>query len=155
MHSHLAIIGKSGPLAMKPDSSVTITEKNPMFNDVEMFSHDFPLPLDGNRHLVQNLENVNSKMRAVDMEGERLQIVMDGVPMRTAVLKVQEDVVVEDAIDVNLDATNRTFKDMIQDMRCRDVEIKDNILIGEKCFVTQDMVKRLINAVINRNQLCF
>ena len=132
MHSHLAIIGKSGPLALKPDSTVTIVEKNPMFNDVEMFSHTFSLPLDGNRHLVQNLENVNSGMRAVDMEGERLQIVMDGVPMRTAVLKVQEDVVVEDAIDVNLDATNRTFKDMIQDMRCRDVEIKDNILIGEK-----------------------
>ena len=132
MHSHLAIIGKSGPLAMKPDSSVTITEKNPMFNDVEMFSHDFPLPLDGNRHLVQNLENVNSKMRAVDMEGERLQIVIDGVPMRSAVLKVQENVRVTDSIDVNLDATNRTFKDMIQDLRCRDVDIPDDILIGEK-----------------------
>ena len=132
MHSHLAIIGKSGPLAMKPDSSVTITEKNPMFNDVEMFSHDFPLPLDGNRHLVQNLENVNSKMRAVDMEGERLQIVIDGVPMRSAVLKVQEDARVTDSIDVNLDATNRTFKDMIQDLRCRDVSVDDDILIGEK-----------------------
>jgi hypothetical protein len=45
---------------------------------------------------------------------------------------VQESVKLDGTIDVNLDATNRTFKDMIQDLRCRDVSVDDNILIGEK-----------------------
>ena len=132
MKSHIALKAKSGYLAMKPDASLTITEKNPMFNDVEMFSQTFQLPLDKNRHLAKNLDDVNSTLRAVDMEGERIDVIVDGIPMRTAVLKVQDDVVIDNSIDVNLDATNRTFKDMIQDMQCRDVDLVDDILIGEK-----------------------
>ena len=33
MHSHLAIIGKNGELTLKPDDSLTVTDKNPMFNE--------------------------------------------------------------------------------------------------------------------------
>ncbi len=132
MHSHLAIIGTNGELALKPDASITITEKNPMFNDTEMFSRTFQLPLDKNRKLLKNLDNVNANMRAVDLEGERFNIVVDGVPLRSAVLRVQENAVIGDTIDVNLDATNRTFKDMIQNMRCRDVSVDSDIAIGEK-----------------------
>lgn len=132
MHSHLAIIGTNGELALKPDQSINITEKNPMFNDVEMFSQQFQLPFEKNRHLVKNMEARDSSMRAIDVENERFRIVLDGLPARSTVLRVGEDVVLDDSIDVNLDATNRTFKDMIADMKCRDVSVDDDILIGEK-----------------------
>ena len=132
MKSHLAIVGKSGTLALKPDSSVSITEKNPMFNDVEMFSAPFELPFDLNRHLMKNIDDVNSTLRASDVEGEQFRIIADGLPLRNTVLKVQDDVVLKDALSVNLDATHRTFKDMIQDMKCREVTVDDDILIGEK-----------------------
>ena len=132
MHSHIAIIGSKGEMALEPDTSLSITEKNPMFNDVEMFSQQFKLPFDKNRRYVENIEARDSTMRPVDMEGERLQLVIDGIPMRTTVMKVGDDVVLEDSIDVNLDATNRTFKDMIADLKCRDVKVDDDILIGEK-----------------------
>jgi hypothetical protein len=97
-----------------------------------MFSQQFRLPFDKNRRYVENIEARDSTMRPVDMEGERLQLVIDGIPMRTTVMKVGDDVVLEDSIDVNLDATNRTFKDMIADLKCRDVKVDDDILIGEK-----------------------
>lgn len=132
MKSHLAIVGKSGTLALKPDSSVSFTERNPMFNDVEMFSAPFELPFDLNRHLMKNIDDVNSTLRASDVEGEQFRIIADGLPLRNTVLKVQDDVVLKDALSVNLDATHRTFKDMIQDMKCREVTVDDDILIGEK-----------------------
>lgn len=132
MHSHLAIIGKNGELALKPDQSITITDKNPMFNDQEMFSQPIPLPFKLNRHVLKNMDDVNSAMRSAAVDGDRYQIVVDGIPLRTATLKVQDAVKMNGTIDVNFDGTNRTFKDMIADMRCRDVEVKDDILIGEK-----------------------
>jgi hypothetical protein len=80
MHSHLAIIGKNGELALKPDQSINITEKNPMFNDVEMFSQQFQLPFDKNRRLLKNMEARDSSMRATDVENERFNIVAEGIP---------------------------------------------------------------------------
>ncbi len=132
MHSHLAIIGKNGELALKPDTSVTITDKNPMFNDVEMFTQTIPLPFDRNRHVLKNMDDVNSTLRATDVENERFKFVLEGIPFRNASIKIQEGTKLDGTVDVNFDATNRTFKDMVQDMRCRDVTVDDNILIGEK-----------------------
>ena len=132
MHSHLAIEGKNGTVALKPDASLTITDKNPMFNDLEMHSYPFELPFDLNRHLMKNIDDVNSTLRAQDVEGEQFRIIADGLPLRNTVMKVQDDVVMKDALSVNLDASHKTFKDMIQDMRCRDVTVDDDILIGEK-----------------------
>lgn len=132
MHSHLAIIGTNGELALKPDTSLTVTDKNPMFNDVEMFTQTIPLPFDLNRHVLKNMDDVNSTMRSADVQGERFQFVLDGIPFRNAAIKIQEGTKLDGTIDVNFDATNRTFKDMIADMRCRDVTVDDDILIGEK-----------------------
>ena len=132
MHSHLAIIGKNGELTLKPDDSLTVTDKNPMFNDVEMFSQPLALSFDKNRHILKNMDDVNSTMKAAEVDNERFRIVLDGIPLRTAALKIQDGVKLNDTIDVNFEATTKTFKDMIADMRCRDVEVKDDILIGEK-----------------------
>ena len=132
MHSHIAIIGKNGELALKPDTSLNVTDKNPMFNDVEMFTQTIPLPFDKNRHVLKNMDDVNSTMRSADVQGERFQFVLDGIPFRNTAIKIQEGTKLDGTIDVNFDATNRTFKDMIADMRCRDVTVDDDILIGEK-----------------------
>lgn len=132
MHSHIAIIGTNGELALKPDTSLNVTDKNPMFNDVEMFTQTIPLPFDLNRRVLKNMDDVNSTMRSADVQGERFQFVLDGIPFRNAAIKIQEGVKLDGTIDVNFDATNRTFKDMIADLRCRDVTVDDDILIGEK-----------------------
>lgn len=133
MHSHLAIVDKQNrPLALKPGTSLTITDKNPMFNDVEMFSQPIPLPFELNRHLLGNMDDVNSTMRADDIRGSRFRVIVGGLPLRNTAIKIQEGTLINDTIDVNFDATNRTFKDMISDMRCRDVKIDDKIIVGEK-----------------------
>ena len=133
MHSHIAILdSKNRPLTLQPKTSINITDKNPMFNDVEMFSQPIPLPFEQNRHLLGNMDDRDSTARANDIRGERFRILVDGLPLRNTAIKVQEGTLLNDTIDVNFDATNRTFKDMISDMRCRDVQIDDKIIIGEK-----------------------
>lgn len=133
MHSHIAILdSKNRPLTLQPDTSINITDKNPMFNDVEMFSQPIPLPFEQNRHLLGNMDDVNSSTRANDIRGERFRILVDGLPLRNTAIKVQEGTLLKDSIEVNFDAANRTFKEMIQNMRCRDVVIDDDIKIGEK-----------------------
>lgn len=133
MHSHIAILdSKNRPLTLKPDTSINITDKNPMFNDVEMFSQPIPLPFEQNRHLLGNMDDRDSTARANDIRGERFRILVDGLPLRNTAIKVQEGTLLDGEIEVNFDATNRSFKDMIADMRCRDVTVDDDILIGEK-----------------------
>ena len=141
MHSHLAIIGKNGELTLKPDDSLTVTDKNPMFNDVEMFSQPLALSFDKNRHILKNMDDVNSTMKAAEVDNERFRFIVDGIPFRTAALKIQDGSKLDDTIDVNFEATTKTFKDMIQDMRCRDVEVDPDILIGEK---VGDVVRRWV-----------
>lgn len=132
MHSHIAIQGPSGPLALKPDTDLTITDKNPMFNDVEMFSQPIQLPFDLNRHILKNMDHVNSAIRPADLNEQKFGIYVDGLPLRQALLKVQEGVNLDGSIDVNFDSFNRTFKDMIADLKCRDIPVDSDILIGEK-----------------------
>ena len=150
MQSHLTIEGPDGNLAINPDTQLPITDKNPMFNDVEMFSHPIQLPFDLNRHLLKNMDDVNSSIRAADVEGGRYRIIVDGIPFRTATIRVQDAVKLDGSIDVNFDAANRTFKDMIADMRCRDVKVDDDILIGEKISDVQVYVqyREIIEPVI-------
>ena len=132
MKSHLAIVGKSGNLALKPDASITVIEKNPMFNNVEMHSYPFELPFEQNRHLIKNMDDVNSTLRAQDVDGEPFAIIADGIRLRNTVMKVQEDAEIKNALSVNFDSNQKTLRGMIEDMNCQDVKIKDRLQIGEK-----------------------
>ena len=132
MHSHIAIEGPSGPLTLKPDADLTITDKNPMFNDVKMFSQPIQLPFETNRHLLKNMDDVNSDMRPAELNEQKFGIIVDGLPLRQALIKIQEGVNLDGCIDVNFDSFNRSFKDMIADLKCRDIPVDNDIVIGEK-----------------------
>ena len=71
MHSHLAIKIDGQELALKPDLSIDFEEKNPLFNDAEMFSYPFEMPFDGNRVLLKNMDDVDSDLRPVDIERKK------------------------------------------------------------------------------------
>ena len=132
MHSDIAIGVAGHMFALPEDQSIDIEEQNPMFHDVEMHSYPVELPFDNNRAVFGNIDDVNSSLRAVDVEGQTARIFVSGLPFRTSILHVQEDVVLNDSISVNFDSRTKTFKDMIQDMKCREVPVDDNIKIGQK-----------------------
>lgn len=132
MNSHLTILINDKPVALPDDFSIDIEDQNPVFNDTEMFSYPFSIPLDGNRWLVKNIEDVHAAVRAVNMEYLPTRIHADGLPFRSGTLVMQDDEEITDSLSMNIDASTQSFNDLISDLQCRDIPVKDQIIIGEK-----------------------
>lgn len=132
MNSHLSILINDKPVALPDDFSIDIEDQNPMFNDTEMFSYPFSIPLDGNRWLVKNIEDVHAAMKAVNMEHLPVRINADGLPFRSGTLVMQDDEEITDSLSMNIDASTQSFSELISDLQCRDIPVKDQIIIGEK-----------------------
>lgn len=136
MNSKLTILANGKPLALKEDASISIELKNPLFNDTEMFSYPVELPIEGNRHVLKNVDDVSSDIRPVSYEHTPMQIIADGVPFASGTAIIQEDERLEDSISLNVDASTQSFVDLIGDLKCNEVPIptkyRDQLLIGEK-----------------------
>lgn len=132
MNSHLSILINDKPVALPNDFSIDIEDQNPVFNDTEMFSYPFSIPLDGNRWLVKNIEDVHAAMKAVNMEHLPVRINADGLPFRSGTLVMQDGEEITNSLSMNIDASTQSFSELISDLQCRDIPVKDQIIIGEK-----------------------
>ena len=115
-------------------TSITITEKSPVFNDGNAFSIPFQLNAEMNRHLLGNATEVEgiSFYEAIDRKPATLYV--QGIPLFYGVIRLDsEEAAMEDGyIEVNLESGNLTFNDRIDGMNCRDVPLMDKIILGEK-----------------------
>jgi len=132
MKSHLTILIDDKPAAQSSDFSIDIEDSNPVFNDTEMFSYPFTLPLDGNRWLLKNIEDPRASIRAVNLEHKPTKIYADGLPFRSGTLVMQDDEEITNSLSMNIDASTQSFSDLIGSLNCRDIPVKDTIIIGEK-----------------------
>lgn len=134
MHSHINIesVDNKRTMTLPEGQSIDIEEQNPLFGDVEMMSYPVSFPFDYNRGVFKNIDDRDSDLRAQDVEGGQFRIMVDGLPFRTTVLHVQEDEVLKDRIAVNFDSRTKTFKDMLNNLKCREVPVTEDIPIGEK-----------------------
>lgn len=132
MNSHIRIQIDGKEQVLPSDFSLDIEERNPLFNDTEMFSYPVSLPLNGNRSTVKNVEDVNSDARVSDLEHLPMRCWVDGFPFRSGVAVVQEDEEVKDSVSLNMDASTQSFSDLIGDLKCNEIPVKDEIVIGEK-----------------------
>jgi len=132
MKSHLSINVNGHYLSLPEDFSIDVEDLNPIFNDMEMFSYPVEIPLENNRAVVKNVDDINSDLRPVSLEHVPVKIFVDGIPFRSGTAVMQEDEEVADSLSMNVDASTQTFDDLIGDLDCRDVPLKDDILIGEK-----------------------
>ena len=132
MNSHLAVKIDGQEMTLLPDQTIDVENRNPLFNDTEMFSYPFNPPFDLNRHLFKNLDDPDSDMRPIVMEHKPAQIFGEGLPLASGVTVVQEDETLTDSMNMNIDASTRSFEDLIGDLECRDVPLKDKIQVGEK-----------------------
>ena len=90
MHSHLDIEVKGKPLELGDDFELPIEERNPMFYDNEMHSWPVPVPVEGNRTVLQNIDDARGDIRPSDLENADVRIVADGMPFKSGCLKMQE-----------------------------------------------------------------
>ena len=132
MNSHLAIKVAGEEMALRPDQTVDFELANPLFNDTEMFSLPFNPPFEQNRHLMKNMDDVKSDVSPMTMEGLPAVVYGEGLPMHSGIIVVQEDEELDGGMSLNIDASKQSFDDLIGDMTCQDVPLKDRIQIGEK-----------------------
>ena len=132
MKSHLTILINDKPMALPDDFSIDIEDKNPVFNDTETFSYPFSIPLEGNRWLVKNIDDIRAAVRAVNLEHLPTRIHADGLPFRSGTLVMQDEEEITDSLSMNIDAGTQSFSELISNLDCRDIPVKDTIIIGEK-----------------------
>lgn len=152
MNSKLVILAEGKPMALNDDFSISVEMSNPLFNDTEMFSYPVSLPLDGNRHVLKNVDDINSDLRLVSYEHTPMQIIADGIPFASGTAVMQEDEAVEGSLSMNIDASTQSFDDLIGDLKCRDVPIpaedKEDLLIGEKIGNVHVKIEYKYHAVV-------
>ena len=107
MTSHLVVKYDREPLTLQPDTSIDIEDKNPLFNDVGLFSYPIPLPVEGNRYVTRNVDNPQAADRAVELEQKRMDVIVDGLPLRSGVAIVQEGEEIEKTLSMNIDESTR------------------------------------------------
>lgn len=132
MNSHLSVKVDGADMTLRPDQTIDFELSNPVFNNVEMFSLPFNPPIAENRHLMHNLDDPKSDIRPVSLEGKPAIVYGEGLPLHSGVVTIQDDEELIDGMSMNIDASTRSFDDLIGDLECRDVPLKDKIQIGEK-----------------------
>ena len=131
MKEHLALKVRGKYANLPEDFSIDIEDVNPIFNDYESFSFDAPLPIESNKHILKDLANVKSDKRLVDLENESIQVIAEGIPFRTGRLQTNEGEVIAKDVTFSMISSARTIQDMVADLQCRDIPVKDKIQIGE------------------------
>ena len=117
---------------MRPDESIDIEDRNPLFNADEMFSYPIRVPFEGNRQVTRSLGGHQSAIRPVDIEHSPMRVLIDGLPMRAGTAVVSEGEALEGGLSVSMERAERSFTDLIADLECRDIPLADEIKIGEK-----------------------
>jgi len=132
MHSHLDIQINGQSLVLPDDFSLSVSEQNPMFNDVSFFSYPASIPTKGNMAVLKNIAHRDSNMRAMDFEHADTRIYADGLPLNHGQVITQDGSEIKDTFEFNIDAQQQSFSELIGDLECQDVAVKDRLLIGKQ-----------------------
>lgn len=136
MNSHIAILAGGKPMTLPQDFSISVEMNNPLFHDSDLFSYPVELPVEGNRHVLKDVDDVAADMRPIDLERTPMQIYIEGMPFASGPAVVQEDERTDGKVSVSIDASTRSFSDLISDLKCNEVPIpahyRPSLLIGEK-----------------------
>lgn len=131
MNERLAIKIGEQYLALPGDFSIDIEDVNPLFNDSESFSYEVEVPMETNRHIMKDIDNICSDKRLVNIENQDMRIIAEGIPFRSGRLRTREDQEIGETISISLVSSVKILSDLIADKNCQDIPVKDKIKIGE------------------------
>lgn len=131
MTNHITIQANGKPLSLPEKFSLDLEYKNPLFNDAESYSYPAEIPLDGNRHFVKNIEDRRSPLRPTSVENTKARIYAEGLPVFDGKIKVGDGEELTSSLSLNVEGGN-TLRDLIADLDCKDIPVKDTLIIGQK-----------------------
>ena len=129
--SHLSVKINNQYLTVPEDFSVDFEDVNPLWNDYESFAADIELPVEPNRAVLTDVDTVQSDTRLSSIDGQPMQLIIDGLPFRSGKAQTQEGESITDTVMLSMSQTSETLDDIVANLNCRDVPVKDKIQIGE------------------------
>ena len=132
MSEHLNIKIKDKYLVLPEDFQIDIDDVNPIFNDYSGYSYDFQIPIDLNRHIFGNLSDLRSQRKPVDLEFNKIQVFCEGIQFRSGVISSNDDETLDGSVTLQMVSNVNTLEDLVADLQCNDIPVKDKIQIGEK-----------------------
>ena len=131
--SHIAIKLNDSYLATGEDTELDLEYANPYFNEQsEVMTHPFTVPFEGNRKHFGNIDTPDSDENLSQVEGSVMGVEVDGILMASGKTgNIENQVLSEGTIGLQMVSAVHTLDEYLDGVRCRDVELKDKILIGE------------------------
>lgn len=118
---------------LSEDQSVTIEENSPVWGEGNTFSLPFELDVEANRHILGNSDQLTGMSVYDVLEGQSATLYVMGIPLFYGKLSLEDEVEIENGtVEVSLISSRLTFDDMIEGMNCQDVELTEEIVLGEK-----------------------
>ena len=113
--------------------SVNIENNSPVWGEGNSFSLPFELDIEANRHILGNADQITGESVYKVLDGKRAVLYTLGIPVYYGKIKMDDEVELSDGkVDVTLVSGNLTFDEMIEGMNCQDVELLDEIIVGER-----------------------
>jgi len=132
MYEHIRIMANGQQMQLPEDFSIDYEDVNPLFNaDAESGSLPANVPIDGNRFLLKNIDDPSGDLRPMSVEHTPMQVLIDGIPYRSGEMVISDGQEITDNFDFSINSYVRRLDDLIGDLECWDVPIKDRIQIGE------------------------
>lgn len=132
---------------LSEDQSITIEENSPVWGEGNTFSLPFELNVEANRHILGNSDQLTGMSVYDVLEGQPATLYIEGIPLFYGKLSLEDEVEIEDGtIEVSLISSRLAFDEMIDGMNCQDVELKDEIIIGERVRLIEET---LYNGVLS------
>lgn len=127
----LQIDGKWAVLS--DDVSVDIENSSPVWGEGSSFTLPFELDIEPNRHIIGNSDQITGQSVFDVLDGKPAILYTLGIPVYSGIIKLEDEVeITEGKVDISLVSGNLPFNEMIEGMNCQDVELKDEIIIGER-----------------------
>lgn len=112
--------------------SVNIENNSPVWGEGNSFSLPFELDIEANRHIIGNADQITGESVYKMLDGKRAVLYTLGIPVYYGKIKMDDEVELSDGkVDVTLVSGNLTFDEMIEGMNCQEVELLDEIIVGE------------------------
>lgn len=120
-------------VVLSEDQSVTIEENSPVWGEGNTFSLPFELNVEANRHILGNSDQLTGMSVYDVLEGQPATLYVMGIPLFYGKLSLEDEVEIADGtVEVSLISSTLAFNDMIDGMNCQDVELTEEIVLGEK-----------------------
>lgn len=122
------LVGNEWKEAYLPeDISIEIEEYSPLWNGRSSFSYDFPFPIEPNRHIIGNADDMRGMSIYAVLNNKRFRLWFDGEVFLSGRLRMDKSTDVDSpTVAVRLASEKREFDTMIEGVNAQDVEIHDH-----------------------------